>query len=63
MGRKPLKTLRSRRYQADCAINIIKKARLADKQRTNKILYASAAVIALLLLALILVIVTRRKRK
>ena len=50
-----------RPYQADCAINIIKKARLADKQRTNKILYASAAVIALLLLALIFVIVRKRK--
>ena len=52
-----------RPYQADCALNIFKKSRQADKQRANNILYGSAAVIALLLLALIFVIVRLQKKR
>lgn len=52
-----------RPYQADCALNIIKKSRQVDKQRADMILYVSAAVIALLLLTLIFIIIRNRKRK
>lgn len=50
-----------RPYQADYALGIIRKCRVAGKQRTDMIMYVSAAIIALLLLALVFVIVKRRK--